>query len=114
MSSTADRPGGQRPARAIVDGIRRHPPVVLDHDELEILLEAADLVRDDDTCLAGRIRILDVDGVSLVQEQTQDGRILVRRLDSEDAARRLVDDRLATYERMWDGCGCKVDYDREP
>ena len=22
----------------------------------------------------------------------------------------FVDDRLAAYERMWDGCGCKIDY----
>jgi len=102
------------PAARIIDRIRRHPPAELDHDELQVLLDAADLVRDDDTCLAGRIRILDVDGVTMVQEQAQDGRILVRRIGSEDAAHRLVDDRLATYERMWDGCGCKVDYDREP
>ena len=31
-----------------------------------------------------------------------------------EAAGRFVDNRLAAYDRMWDGCGCKVDYDREP
>ena len=46
----------------------------------------------------------------MVQEQTTNGEILVHEVGSEAAAQRVVDDRLATYERMWDGCGCKVDY----
>ncbi len=51
-----------------------------------------------------------LDGYSLVQEETPDGQILLRRLGSREAAEEFVEDRLATYERMWDGCGCKVDY----
>ncbi len=27
-----------------------------------------------------------------------------------EAARRFVEDRMETYERMWDGCGCRIDY----
>jgi len=22
----------------------------------------------------------------------------------------FIDERMETYDRMWDGCGCKVDY----
>lgn len=100
--------------RDLVGRIPHHPPLELDQEELAELLDSAEILRDADTCLAGRIRILGFDDVVLVQEHDQDGRVLVRRLDTEAAASALVDDRLATYERMWDGCGCKVDYGREP
>jgi len=100
--------------RDLVERLKTHPPLDLEERVLDAVLNAADVLRDEDTCLAGRIRILVLDGVVMVQEQTQEGRILIRRLESEDAARLLVDGRLASYERMWDGCGCKVDYDREP
>jgi hypothetical protein len=98
----------------IVERITARSPVTLDSASLDGLLEAAEIIRDEDTGLAGRIRILVVEGTVMVQEQNEQGRILVRRLDSEDAAQRLVDDRLATYERMWDGCGCTIDYGVSP
>jgi len=97
-----------------VEQVDRQGLVTLDERSLHMLLETAEIVRDDDTCLAGRIRILFLDGFVMVQEQTQDGRVLLRRFGSRKAAESFVDDRLATYERMWDGCGCKVDYDRQP
>ncbi len=113
MTSSASS-SDQRPARELVERIVHHPPLVLDRDGLVALMDAVEVVRDADTCLAGRIRILVADDVVMVQEQTQQGEILVRRVESRAAADALVDDRLATYERMWDGCGCKVDYGRKP
>ena len=84
--------------------------LAIDEEELTALLEAAETVREADTCLSGWIRILSLDGHVLVQEQTTEGEILIRRMASLETAEYLVGDRLATYERMWDGCGCKVDY----
>jgi hypothetical protein len=37
---------------------------------------------------------------------------VVRLLPSREAASRFVEQSLATYERMWNGCGCRVDYYR--
>ncbi|HSN56759.1 MAG TPA: hypothetical protein VLT32_18960 [Candidatus Sulfomarinibacteraceae bacterium] len=96
----------------LLQRLQRDRIVSLTRDELEALLERALTLRDDDTLLAGRIRILAFEDRTLVQEQTTGGEVLVRQVGSEAAAQRLVDDRLATYERMWDGCGCKVDYRR--
>ncbi len=79
-------------------------------DELPDLLAAVRCVREVDTRLAGQLRILDLGGVLLVQEQTTRGQLLVRRIGSLEAAEALIASRLETYERMWDGCGCKVDY----
>jgi hypothetical protein len=35
---------------------------------------------------------------------------VIRRLTGAGEARALVARRLETYDKMWDGCGCKVDY----
>ncbi len=79
-------------------------------EELPDLLAAGRCIRDVDTRLAGVLRVLEVGGVLLVQEQTTRGQILVRRIASVEAADALIASRLEIYERMWDGCGCKVDY----
>jgi hypothetical protein len=48
-------------------------------------------------------------GLAAVEEPTPDQRV-VRLLGSPDDASRFIADRLASYERMWDGCGCRIDY----
>ncbi len=84
--------------------------VALNGEALPKLLEATEVIRADDTCVAGWIRILRINDHIAVQEQAPDGGILVRRLNSREAAERFVEDRLNDYERMWDGCGCTIDY----
>jgi hypothetical protein len=97
-------------ARDLIEQIEKQEILPLDREDLPKLLEVADTIQADDTCLAGWIRILSIDGHVAVQEQTPDGEILLRRLASREAAERFVERRLADYERMWDGCGCKIDY----
>jgi hypothetical protein len=112
---TASGPSdGDASADQVLEQIRMQALVCLDEPSLDALLQAADIVRDDDTCLSGRIRILSLGGLAMVQEQTPEGEILIRRIRSLEAAQSFVDDRLGTYERMWDGCGCKVDYNHQP
>lgn len=47
--------------------------------------------------------------IAAVEQPSPDERVM-RYLGDEPGARAFVADRLAAYERMWDGCGCKVDY----
>jgi hypothetical protein len=82
----------------------------LSPDELTALLEEADLVREEDTCISGMIRILRLRNTVMVQEETPEDEIVVRIRPTVKAAKEFVAGRLETYERMWDGCGCKVDY----
>jgi len=84
--------------------------VAIDRGTLLELIDAADVLREDDTHLAGWIRILAVGDSILVQEETPKGEVLVRRMPSRESADSFVDLRIQSYERMWDGCGCKVDY----
>jgi len=75
------------------------------------MLARAELLRAEDTMISGWIRVLALDGQIHVEEETPDRRILLRRFADRAAADRFVDRRLETYDRMWDGCGCRVDYD---
>jgi hypothetical protein len=94
----------------LIERIGRQAVVSLDREELPKLLEGAETIRADDTCLAGWIRVLSIGGQVVVQEQAPDGEVLLRRLTSREDAERFVDRRLSDYERMWEGCGCRIDY----
>ena len=50
------------------------------------------------------------EGWFALEEPSDDARVLRRLLDEEEA-HRFVARRLEQYERMWDGCGCRIDYD---
>jgi len=77
--------------------------VELSRDDLTEFLGLTEVVREDPTGIAGRIRTVRLGDRVLAQERTPKGRIYLRRLASEDAARRFVQSRLDAYERMWDG-----------
>ncbi len=95
---------------ALLDKLDDASRLGLSPDELADLLEEAELVREEDTCISGMIRILRLKNIVLVQEETPDHEIVIRIRPSVEAAEEFVAGRLETYERMWDGCGCKVDY----
>jgi hypothetical protein len=94
----------------IIREISEKPVLKIDREELTAILEEAEVIRSEDTALAGWIRILSIAAQVVVQEETPERDVLIRRFASVDAANKLVDERLADYERMWDGCGCKIDY----
>ncbi len=96
---------------SLADDLRREKVVELAPEDLEPLLEASEVLREENTNLAGMLRILRHRGHVVCQEEhPEDGCILLRRMEDRAAAEAFVDDRLQTYDRMWDGCGCKVDY----
>ncbi len=101
---------GSVTAGGLLVRLRGARAVELEPDEARTLVEAGRLVREVDTRLAGMLRVLELDGALVVQEQTTRGRHVARVVPSLEAAEALICDRLAVYERMWDGCGCKVDY----
>jgi hypothetical protein len=63
-----------------------------------------------DTLVAGHLLIVrGAAGLAAVEQPSPDARV-GRRLADDKEAHRFVQGRLEQYERMWDGCGCKVDY----
>lgn len=83
--------------------LRRPSPVTLSGEGLQALRAAAEVVREENTSLAGMIRVFDLAGEFFVQEETPDRTVLVRPRSSLDDAVAFLDRRLQTYERMWDG-----------
>lgn len=71
--------------------------------DIDALLEQAEILRQDTTGIAGRIRTLRYGDRIFVQERNPEGEHFLRVLPSEEVAARFVDARLAAYERMWDG-----------
>lgn len=94
----------------LISGLDRQALIAIDSEALEGLLAVAELVRGEDTCVAGWIRVLAVGELTVVQEETPDGDVLIRRMPSPEAAERFVEHRMTSYERMWNGCGCRIDY----
>ena len=84
--------------------------VLLDPDRLHAMLEETEVLEDQDTWLSDRIRILRAGERILIQEMTDRKQVAIRAAGSLEEAKEFVQKRLETYERMWDGCGCKVDY----
>jgi hypothetical protein len=97
----------------LIADLHQGPVVAIARETLRALVDAAEVLRETDTGLAGWIRILAVGDSILVQEETLKGEVLVRRMASRESAERFVDLRMQSYERMWNGCGCKIDYHAE-
>jgi len=96
----------------VVETLQSSSRVNLTREELHELLGAATVVREEDSCISGMLRILRLaNDTLLVQEETPKGEILVRRRPSLEEAEQFIRGRLEVYERMWDGCGCKVNYE---
>ncbi len=78
--------------------------------EWEAVAGTVEEVERHNTVVAGNLLVIRTAlGLSAVEQPTPSERV-VRLLGDVTVARRFVDDRMAQYERMWDGCGCKVDY----
>lgn len=97
-------------AGELIQKLNERGVVEIDRDDLSDIVEVFESMRAVDTGLAGWIRILSHDGEIVVQEETPERKILVRKFDSAEEAGAFVDRRLADYDRMWNGCGCKIDY----
>ena len=79
--------------------------------KLDDLLKSVDeIVLERDTLISGFIRILRHGNFYITQETSDKNEVVLRLYKSKEEAQALVNDHLDTYDQMWDGCGCKVDY----
>ncbi len=84
--------------------------VQLDRSEWEAASADFEVVEEHDTRLSGMLLVVrSAAGLAAIEQPKPDQRV-VRPLATMEAARAFVADRLETYDRMWDGCGCKIDY----
>ena len=96
-------------ASDLCNELARQGIVQLTTPEWEEVRDAFEEVERHSTFIAGDLTIVrGSSGPVAVEEPSSRERVL-RTLD-EGEVRAFVADRLETYERMWDGCGCRVDY----
>ena len=82
-------------SREVLRRLERRTIVVLHADELSELLESADTVREERTSIAGLIRILRIDGQTVVQEQPPDSKkVVLRKFSSREEAELFFEKRL--------------------
>jgi hypothetical protein len=98
-------------AEQLTDRIRAEGIVSLDNDAWLAVADAFEEVERHNTFIAGDLVIARRSGMLVAVETPTSRRYVLRKLDEKEV-RAFVQDRLDTYERMWDGCGCKVEYDR--
>lgn len=84
--------------------------VVISDEELTELLISSKIIFEQDTRLRDYIRILKVGNLFYLQEKSNLGEIMIRQFDTEVEAMNLVNNRMQIYDKMWDGCGCKINY----
>jgi len=78
--------------------------------QLDDLLKSTKVLLERDTLISGLIRILQYGEHFITQESTTKNEVSLRLYASKKEAEALIEDHLETYDQMWDGCGCKVDY----
>ena len=97
---------------SILEQLISEKVVVLKGGDEQEILRHLEIVREEDTLISGAIRIFSGEIGFVILEYPNDGSgsIVLHLFSALEAAEYFVQDRLETYERMWDGCGCKIDY----
>ena len=84
--------------------------VRLSIDEWEAAAPSLEEVERHDTFIAGDLILVRTDHDLAAVEEPKSSERVVTRLGDAATADAFVKERLSDYERMWDGCGCRIDY----
>lgn len=96
----------------LTDRLAREPIVTITAEAWAAVATQLPVLERHDTLLRGDLLVVRTPVGLAAVESPSPGERVIRRLADEQAARRFVADRLDTYERMWNGCGCRIDYHR--
>ncbi len=94
----------------IIKELESNKYYLLKPDKLNDFLSEVEIVNESDTKIYGMIRIVKFNNIILTQELTNINEVSIRKFNTIKEASKFIDDRIDIYDRMWDGCGCKVDY----
>lgn len=88
---------------------KKNYSIISKEDLNEILLKSKILI-EKDTHISDKIRLLKFNDELILQEKTTKDEYLIRIMKSKKEAEKFIKQRLEIYDKMWDGCGCKVEY----
>ena len=94
----------------ILSTAKKNKYFLINREELEKLLLQSETIIEKDTHISDKIRLLKLDDDLIIQEKTTKNELLIRMVKTKKEAEELIDQRLEIYDKMWDGCGCRVDY----
>jgi hypothetical protein len=94
----------------IISTSKKNKYSIINKEELEKLLSHSETIIEKDTHISDKIRLLKLGNDLIIQEKTSKDELLIRIVKTKKEAEDLIDQRLEIYDKMWDGCGCKVNY----
>jgi len=83
---------------------------IVKQDDLKELLSQSKIIIEKDTHISDKIRLLKYKDELFIQEKSNKDELIVRIMKSKKEAEEFIKERLEIYDRMWDGCGCRVEY----
>lgn len=94
----------------IISEVKKKTYLVISEDELEEFLSRSEIMIEKDTLISDKIRLLKFNNELILQEKTTKDEYLIRVMKTKKEAEEFIKQRLEIYDKMWDGCGCKVEY----
>jgi hypothetical protein len=95
---------------AVAERLSEQTILRFERGDWESVADQFDEVERHRTHIKGDLVVVRLDSRFAAVEEPLPNERVVRCLPNMDEVRRFVTDRLETYERMWDGCGCRIDY----
>lgn len=83
---------------------------VLSRNQWERIEPKFEVLERHDTGAKGEILVVKQGDALAIVEQPKPGEFVLRPMEGKDRVTIFVEQRLAAYDRIWDGCGCKIDY----
>lgn len=97
-------------SQELIQQLKQGRVAALTTDEWDALAGEAEVLERHSTFIAGDLLIVKLGQTLAAVEQPSPTERVVRMLRGQSEAEGFVRQRLEEYERMWDGCGCKIDY----
>ena len=83
---------------------------IITKEDFKELLSQSKVIIEKDTLISDKIRLLKIEKELLIQEKTTKDEFIIRLMKTKKEAEDFIKQRLEIYDRMWDGCGCRVEY----
>ncbi len=94
----------------IIAEARKKDYSVLSVEDLNNLLSDSRIIIEKDTLISDNIRLLKFGDDFFIQEKSNKDEIIIRIVNSKSEGEDFINSRMKIYDKMWDGCGCKVEY----
>jgi len=94
----------------IISSIKKKKYLIISEPELNELLSHSKMIIEENTHISDKIRLLKFKDELILQEKTTKDEFLIRSMKTQKEAEDFIRARLEIYNRMWDGCGCRVNY----